>query len=116
MSRRFASCAVLDRPMAMATARRAVSSSSSPSTARPASRPVGLEQDRDEPRARARRNDHHRRAQGAGRRDRHGLATVNQSQIIASFVRAATWQLMRRSPTWLLLAIVAAAWFMAGHR
>jgi hypothetical protein len=41
---------------------------------------------------------------------------MTQSQIIASFVRAATWQLMRRSPTWLLLAIVAAAWFMAGHR
>jgi hypothetical protein len=40
---------------------------------------------------------------------------VNQTQIIASFVRAATWQLMRRSPTWLLLAIVAAAWLWAGR-
>ena len=40
---------------------------------------------------------------------------MNQSQIIASFVRAATWQLARRSPTWLLIAIVGAAWLFAGH-
>ena len=41
---------------------------------------------------------------------------MNQNQIIASFVRAACWQLARRSPTLLLLAIVVGAWLMAGHR
>ena len=41
---------------------------------------------------------------------------MTQSQIFASFVRAATWQLMRRSPTWILILVVAAAWLMAGHR
>ena len=30
---------------------------------------------------------------------------MNQSRIIAAFVRGAAWQLMRRSPTWLLLPI-----------
>ena len=40
---------------------------------------------------------------------------MNQNQIIAAFVRGAAWQLMRRSPTWLLLAIVAAAWLLGGH-
>jgi hypothetical protein len=39
---------------------------------------------------------------------------VNQNQIISAFVRGAAWQLMRRSPTWLLLAI-AAAWLLGGH-
>jgi hypothetical protein len=37
------------------------------------------------------------------------------NQIIASFVRAATWQLARRSPTLLLLAVVAAAWLIGSH-
>jgi hypothetical protein len=41
--------------------------------------------------------------------------SVNRNQIFASLVRAATWQLMRRSPTLLLLAVVAAAWLFAGH-
>ncbi len=40
---------------------------------------------------------------------------MNRNQIIASLVRAATWQLMRRSPTWVLIAVVAAAWPLAGH-
>lgn len=40
---------------------------------------------------------------------------MRQDQIIASFVRGAAWQLMRRSPTWLLIAIVGAAWLFASH-
>jgi hypothetical protein len=40
---------------------------------------------------------------------------MNQNQIIASFVRAATWQLARRSPTWLLILAVVAAFLFAGH-
>jgi hypothetical protein len=40
---------------------------------------------------------------------------VTQAQIVASFIRAATWQLARRSPIWLLIAVVAAAWLMAGR-
>jgi hypothetical protein len=40
---------------------------------------------------------------------------MNQTQIIASFVRAAAWQLMRRSPTWILILVAAAAWLAAGH-
>ena len=40
---------------------------------------------------------------------------MNQSQLIASFLRAATWQLARRSPAWLLIIAVAAAWLFAGH-
>jgi hypothetical protein len=40
---------------------------------------------------------------------------MNQSQIIAAFIRGACWQLARRSPTWILIVAVAAAWFMAGH-
>ncbi len=46
---------------------------------------------------------------------RRGRTPVNQSQIISAFVRAATWQLMRRSPTWILVLVVAAAWLFAGH-
>jgi hypothetical protein len=46
------------------------------------------------------------------RRDRE----VRQDQIIASFLRGACWQLARRSPTWLLLTIVACAWLLAGHQ
>ncbi len=38
-----------------------------------------------------------------------------QTQIIAAFVRGAVWQLMRRSPTWLLLAIVAGAFLFGNH-
>jgi hypothetical protein len=30
---------------------------------------------------------------------------MNQNQIIAALVRGAAWQLIRRSPTWLLLPI-----------
>jgi hypothetical protein len=41
---------------------------------------------------------------------------MRQDQILAAFVRAACWQLARRSPTFLLLAIVAAAWLFSGHR
>ena len=40
---------------------------------------------------------------------------MNRNLIIASFVRAAIWQLARRSPTLLLLAVVAAAWLFAGR-
>jgi hypothetical protein len=40
---------------------------------------------------------------------------MSQNQIIAAFVRGAAWQMMRRSPTWLLLAIVAAGWLLGGH-
>lgn len=40
---------------------------------------------------------------------------MNRDQIIASFVRACTWQLARRSPTWFLILAVAAAWLYAGH-
>ena len=40
---------------------------------------------------------------------------MRRDQIISSIVRAAAWQIMRRSPTWLLIAIVAAAWLLAGH-
>jgi hypothetical protein len=40
---------------------------------------------------------------------------MTQSQIISSFVRAATWTLMRRSPTGILLLVVLAAWFWASH-
>jgi hypothetical protein len=40
---------------------------------------------------------------------------MNQNQIIAAFVRGACWQLARRSPTWLLLAIVAGAFLFASH-
>jgi hypothetical protein len=39
---------------------------------------------------------------------------VNQNQIIAAFVRGVAWQLMRRSSTCLLLAIVAAGWLLGG--
>jgi hypothetical protein len=34
---------------------------------------------------------------------------MNQTQIVNAIVRAAAWLLMRRSPTWLLMAIVAGA-------
>ena len=51
---------------------------------------------------------------GRAHRIRRGRE-MNQNQIIASFVRAATWQLMRRSPTWILIVVVAAAWLIAGH-
>ena len=40
---------------------------------------------------------------------------MNQSQILASFIRAATWQLARRSPTWILILAGAAALLLAGH-
>jgi hypothetical protein len=40
---------------------------------------------------------------------------MNRNQIVASFVRAATWQLMRRSPNWVLIAVVAAAWLLGSH-
>jgi len=40
---------------------------------------------------------------------------MRQDQIVAAFVRGAAWQLMRRSPTWLLLAIVVAAFLFGGH-
>jgi hypothetical protein len=40
---------------------------------------------------------------------------MRQDQIVSAFVRAAAWQLMRRSPTWLLLAIVAGAFLFASH-
>jgi hypothetical protein len=41
---------------------------------------------------------------------------MRQDQIIAALVRGAAWQLMRRSPTWLLIAIVAGAWLFASHQ
>jgi hypothetical protein len=44
-----------------------------------------------------------------------GGSKMNQSQIIAAFVRGACWQLARRSPTWLLLAIVVGAFLFASH-
>jgi hypothetical protein len=34
---------------------------------------------------------------------------MNLTQILAGLVRAAEWQLMRRSPTWMLLGIVLGA-------
>jgi hypothetical protein len=43
---------------------------------------------------------------------------VNLNQLLAGLVRAAEWQLMRRSPTWALIAIVGAAFAYAilkGH-
>lgn len=43
---------------------------------------------------------------------------MNLNQLIAGLVRAAEWQLMRRSPTWALLALVigAFAWaILKGH-
>ena len=40
---------------------------------------------------------------------------MNQNQIIAAFVRGAAWQLMRRSPTWVLILVVALAWLFASH-
>ena len=43
---------------------------------------------------------------------------MNLNQLIAGLVRAAEWQLMRRSPTWALLAIVVGAFAYAilkGH-
>ena len=40
---------------------------------------------------------------------------MNQNQIISAFVRASAWQLMRRSPTWILILVVALAWAFAGH-
>ena len=40
---------------------------------------------------------------------------MTQSQIIASFVRSACWQLARRSPTWLLILMVAAAFLFGSH-
>ena len=39
---------------------------------------------------------------------------MNQSQIIASVVRAATWQLARISSTWLLLGDDAGAFLFVG--
>ena len=40
---------------------------------------------------------------------------MNQNQIISALVRSAAWQLMRRSPTWVLLAIVAGAFLLGSH-
>jgi hypothetical protein len=40
---------------------------------------------------------------------------VNQNQIIAALARGAAWTLMRRSPTWILILVVAGAWLLAGH-
>ncbi len=40
---------------------------------------------------------------------------MSQNQIIAAFVRGACWQLARRSPTWLLIAAVAAAFLFGSH-
>jgi hypothetical protein len=43
---------------------------------------------------------------------------MNLDRLIAGLVRAAEWQLMRRSPTWVLLAIVGSAFAYAilkGH-
>lgn len=38
---------------------------------------------------------------------------MNLQQLVNSVVRAAIWQLMRRSPTWALIAIVGGAFLMA---
>ena len=40
---------------------------------------------------------------------------MTQSQIVSAFVRAACWNLARRSPTAILVIVVAAAWLFAGH-
>jgi hypothetical protein len=43
---------------------------------------------------------------------------MNLNQILAGLVRAAEWQLMRRSPTWALIGIVLGAVALAllkGH-
>jgi hypothetical protein len=38
---------------------------------------------------------------------------MNQQQLINRVVSAAIWQLMRRAPTWLLIAIVGGAFLVA---
>lgn len=38
---------------------------------------------------------------------------MNTNQIANRIVSAAIWQLMRRSPTWLLIGIVAAAFLLS---
>jgi hypothetical protein len=42
---------------------------------------------------------------------------MNQQQLIDRVVSAAIWQLMRRAPTWILLAVVGGAFLLASlHR
>jgi hypothetical protein len=38
---------------------------------------------------------------------------MNLNQLLAQLVRAAEWQLMRRSPTWVLLGLVLGAFALA---
>jgi hypothetical protein len=42
---------------------------------------------------------------------------VNEDEIERDVVRSATWQLMRRAPTWLLIAVLLGAAVLAarGH-
>jgi len=42
---------------------------------------------------------------------------MNENEIERDVVRSATWQLMRRAPTWLLIAILLGAVLLAarGH-
>jgi hypothetical protein len=42
---------------------------------------------------------------------------VNEEEIERDVVRSATWQLMRRAPTWLLIAVLLGAVVLAarGH-
>jgi hypothetical protein len=41
---------------------------------------------------------------------------MNPNQLINTIARAAIWNLMRRAPTIVLLAIVVGAFLLAGHR
>lgn len=41
---------------------------------------------------------------------------MNPNELIRWAARAAIWQLARRSPTWLLILVVAAALLLGGHR
>ena len=40
---------------------------------------------------------------------------MNLDQIISTFARSAIWQLTRRSPTWVLIAIVIGAALVGSH-
>jgi hypothetical protein len=41
---------------------------------------------------------------------------MNTNQLINRVVSAAIWQLMRRSPTWLLIVIVGGAFLLSLHK
>jgi hypothetical protein len=41
---------------------------------------------------------------------------MNQNPIVAALVRGAAWQLMRRTPTWILILVLSAGWLFASRR